>query len=140
MTADSMVLIGQVLTYAARFHDVRLLAQVLCDQLTRVVKARERYMSSEQTTSSGLDGFYTPKALGNSVGMTRREISTQTEFKPTGRLNRYGGVYRCASRPHHRVEQMLKHFGWVLAATGVNSGCLDCRASRRYQPMEALPL
>lgn len=50
------------------------------------------------------------------------------------------GVYRCASRPHHRVKQVLKHFGWVLAATGMHRGYLDCRASRRHQPVEALSL
>lgn len=50
------------------------------------------------------------------------------------------GVYLRARRTHHRVKQVLEHFGWVLAATGVNRGCLDCRASRRHQPVKALPL
>jgi hypothetical protein len=41
---------------------------------------------------------------------------------------------------YHRVNQMLKHFGWVLAPTGVHCRYLDCCAPGCDQPVEALPL
>jgi hypothetical protein len=45
-----------------------------------------------------------------------------------------------ARRSYHRVKQVLKHGGWILAITRVHRRCLDYGASGCNQPVEALPL
>src|SRR5262249_10933785 len=74
-----------------------------------------------------------------SIPLTRSTSSTYSLFRGYHQpgLHRWGCHPR---RSYHRVEQVLKHGGWVLATAGVHRRYLDDGAARCNEPVEALPL